>query len=278
MHHQSTLRIGGAVSFWSLSEYTSQATLKQGLESLGLAKFVPAERTNTAVLFEALGILFPTNKHIIRPLEDRDGFVVVEEARGKHDNTYKTELSARIDDQDNISITPWTFAIQAAINEQFEKQRGLLRATAVTSVLTTYIGSLGGTRLRPNGAIYWLADGKLGQWQSVARVVEAASAGGKSAVYLIRHQMDADAIRAVRDAIVAEVTVASAKIKEDIEGGLGERALEHRKEQALELREKIVEYEQLLGIGLQSLRDTIEEATQSATLAAIMESAASSVA
>jgi len=82
-------------------------------------------------------------------------------------------------------------------------------------------------------------------------------------------------VRAVRDAIVAEVSAEGSRISQEVmDGNLGERALEHRKEQALGLRSKIELYEELLDCGLESLRKAVDETEQTVATAALMASAA----
>jgi hypothetical protein len=104
----------------------------------------------------------------------------------------------------------------------------------------------------------------------VGEAVEASAVGGKHSVYYIRHDMDADAVRAVRDAIVAEITQESKRIHEEIlSGELGERALAYRAEEAEALRKKIALYEDLLDTGLEDLRQGLDLAEQGVAAAAI---------
>src|SRR5262249_39008919 len=155
----------------------------------------------------------------------------------------------------------------SGIVDSFNRHLGLLRAAQVSASLVRILDSLGATRLRPSGAVYWLPEYHLDRWQRVAEVVEKAGLSKPNSVYVIRHQMDADAMRAVRDAIVAEVGTEAARIKREVQSGeLGERALEHRQQHAAELQQKIAMYEDLLGIGLELLHATVDEADQAAGL------------
>jgi hypothetical protein len=111
----------------------------------------------------------------------------------------------------------------------------------------------------------------LDEWAAVARAVEAAADGKPSAVYLLRHRMDADAVRAVRDAVVAEVQGEAARIRDEVQAGdLGGRALETRKSQAAELRAKVNLYEDLLHVGLTGLHKAVDAADQAAATAALL--------
>ena len=131
--------------------------------------------------------------------------------------------------------------------------------------------SLGGTRLRPTGAVYWIPGPKLDEWSQIVHAVEQCAEGKPSAVYLLRHRLDGDAIRAVRDALVTEVQGEVKRIQEEVlSGDLGPRALETRKKQAGELRDKVLLYEDLFSVALSDLHDVIDEADQSAATAAIL--------
>jgi hypothetical protein len=86
--------------------------------------------------------------------------------------------------------------------------------------------------------------------------------------------MDADAVRAVRDAIVAEVTGQAAALHEEVlSGELGTRALEHRRALADSLRDKILLYEDLLQQSLPALHDAVDTVDQTAAAAVLLASA-----
>ena len=50
------------------------------------------------------------------------------------------------------------------------------------------------------------------------RAVERAADGRPCAVYVLRHRLDADAVRAVRDAVVAEVQAEAVRIRDEVAG------------------------------------------------------------
>jgi hypothetical protein len=85
--------------------------------------------------------------------------------------------------------------------------------------------------------------------------------------------MDADAMRAIRDAIVAEVTAEAARINKEVaHDELGDRALETRRTQAQELREKVLMYEELLSSPLPHLHHALGEAEEAAARAVLLAS------
>jgi hypothetical protein len=273
---ESQIDIGGAVVFWSLAEWTDRDRLHAGLEPLALGHFVPEPRAATACLKDALEEVLGGPRTLIRPLARRDGFVVVQEQRGEQGNAYCQELLARIVEGNGAPCPEFSPCDDRAakVLESYRRQLGLLHATQVSTVLVKLVESLGGTRLRPSGAIYWLPGHRLDDWQKAADVFAQAGRGRPSAVYLLRHKMDADAVRAVRDAVVAEVQAEAMRIHDEImTGELGGRALEHRQAQAAALRAKVLLYEELLDLGLQGLHQAVDRADQAAAAAVLLASA-----
>jgi hypothetical protein len=265
--------VGGAVVFWSLSEWTSRERLQEGLAAAGLGAFMLVPRQPAAALRDALEEILGGPRVLVRPLRSRDGFAVVEEDRGEHGNHYHQRLGARVGEDGALSFAPEDERA-GAVRAAYERQRGLLRAARVSGALVAILEALGGTRLRPGGSVYWLPPHRLDEWQGVARAVEASGEGRANAVYVLRHRMDADAVRAVRDAVVAEVQAEATRIHDEVmTGELGGRALETRRARARELCDKISLYEDLLDVGLEGLRAAVDLADQAATAAVLLASA-----
>jgi hypothetical protein len=211
---------------------------------------------------------------LIRPLAARDGFAVVREERGPAGNRYATDLVARVaGDPPALSFDPHD-GRAAAVGDAFRAQRGRMPATQVAAALVRVVAELGGTRLRPGGAVYWVPGHRLDEWARAAAAVESAADGRPSAVYVLRHRMDADAVRAVRDAVVAEVLTEAERVQAEVAAGdLGGKALESRRRQAAELRAKVLLYEDLLSVGLAGLHRAVDAADQAAATAALLLSA-----
>ena len=269
---ESALDVGGAVVFWTASEFTDRDKLKAGLVLLGLDQFVPDPRPPASVLKDALEETLGGSRVLVRPLADRDGFTVVKEERGKNANYYATELIARVRNPDLPTIEYEPVDDRAVqVNRAFRRHSGRIPGMQLSACLVKIVEFLGGTRLRPTGAVYWIPGPKLDEWALAAQAVEAASDGKPSAVYLLRHRLDGDAVRAIRDAVVAEVQAASVRIAEEVTtGDLRSRALETRRQQARELRDKVLLYEDLLSVGLAGLHRAIDVADQAAATASLL--------
>jgi hypothetical protein len=268
---ENTLDVGGVVSFWSLAEFSDRARLEAHFAPLGLSAVVPDPRPAAACLKAALEDVFGGPRVLVRPLASRDGFVVVKEDRGLAANRYATELTARVTGQPPVlSFDPWdgrALAVEAA----FRAQLGRVPAAQLSAALVKVVESLGGIRLRPGGAVYWLPGPRIAEWLEVGRAVEQAAEIRSSAVYVLRHRLDRDAVRAIRDAVVSEVRAEAERIREEVAaGGLGGRALEARQKQASELRQKVLLYEELLNVGLAGLHAAVDQADQAAATAALL--------
>ena len=268
---EGRLDVGGAVVFWTLADGTDRCKLCDGFAPLGLESFVPEPRPASAVLKDALEETLGGPRVLVRPLAARDGFAVVIEDRGTIDNTYVTSLVARVNgDPAEITFEPLDERASRVI-DQFHLQSQRISGSQLSAALVKVVENLGGTRLRPTGAIYWVPGHKLEEWSAVAHAVEAASTGKPSAVYVIQHKLDTEAVRAVRDAIITEVQSEAKRIVEDVHtGDLGGRALETRRSQAASLREKVLLYEDLLSVGLANLHDVVDAADQAAATASLL--------
>jgi hypothetical protein len=273
---ENHLAVGGGVVFWTLPAWTDRGRLGAAFEPLGLAAHVPAPRPAAAVLRDALEDALGGPRVLVRPLAGRDGFAVVREHRGHTANGYTTDLVARVTaaDPPGLAVDPPGGPAER-VAEAFRRHAGRVPAAQLSAALVRVVEALGGTRLRPGGAVYWVPSPRLADWAGVARAVEAAADGGRpAAVYLLRHRLDADAVRAVRDAVVAEVRAAAEQVRAEVATGeLGGRALTARQQQAAELRAKVLLYEDLLAVGLADLHAAVDAADQAAAAAALLLSA-----
>ena len=280
---ENPLDIGGAVAFWTPAEFTDRTRLAAGLAPLGLEEYVPGPRPAASLLRDALEDALGGPRVLVRPLADRDGFTVVREERGRAGNAYTTALVARVDgvgveDPPRLAFEP-PDERAALVEAAFARHLGRIPAAQLSLGLVRIVERFGGTRLKPTGAIYWIPGPKLDDWAAVARAVEGAADGRPSAVYLLRHRLDADAVRAIRDAVVADVRGEVERIRaEVVSGELGGRALEGRRRRAVELRHKVLLYEDVLSVALRDLHAAVDGADQAAATAALLLGAESQAA
>jgi hypothetical protein len=264
----------GCVTFWTLCESFNHDRLKAGWEALGLAEFVPAEREPLAYLREALNETAANSHILVRPLKSKTGFTVVRESRGDEDNSFQTLFNARFLENGTWPIFSVTNDETLAVEEAYRKRLGRLTNQQVAGALVKLMYHFGGTRLRPTGGVYWLSGDKVGAWKGATEALSLAAEGGSALTYFVEHELDADSIVAVRDAIIHEVANETRRIQEEIHSGeLGEKGLMARKNEAAELKKKVLNYESILGVTLDALKKGLDSVDQSQAVAALLASA-----
>lgn len=267
MNSQNALRVDGVVIYTQLCDWTNLEQLETGLNAAGFAKFVPSPITPQAALANALSQTFPKTVYRVEKLASPDSWEVCEIIRGEDANDYPVKYVVRLKDE-TIFVGPYDPEAASKIVGMYNRFLGLVRYSQVTQAMNGILAALGGITLRPRGSVYWLPGHQVETWAKVCHAVEGA---GDNRCYLIRHAMDQDALRAVRDAIIAEVQAEATRIQEEVGSGeLGDRAIEHRKDQALALRDKIKLYEETLNVALTELHQAVDGAESAAMVAAMM--------
>lgn len=244
------LRVDGAVVFWSLGTSSSVDLIRQGWEQIGPAwgRLAPKERNKVGILHDALSVVFP--RSLLRPLEKREGFAVLHETRFKDEvSTICTHAVAIDESTEYIDFRRgYDMALRQRVVHEYDQQKQLVKPIQVATALIACVNELAGVSLRPSGGFYWLSDAALPTWDRLVAVVKAA---GKNNIYQITHNFDAESIRAVRDAVLAEAEKEADAILSAVESGeLGERGLKSQARAAENLQRKVQEYERILGEAL----------------------------
>lgn len=262
-----TLKVGGGVTFWSLGKMLRRSQLANGWTPLGLESFVPEERTPLQILKSALRCVFP--RAHLRPIKG-EGYAVKETHPEDFDSKDTHVVTVRLEpapvyytQYGGDAYCPHKTDIENAMAEQSDFVAG----TQVARALVGVVASLRGQSLRPKGGLYWLAEESLARWSEASSVVDRA--GGT--IFLLRHIMDEDAVKAVTASVVAEVEDEAAKIELAVASGdLGERATNNKIAAAKALREKLVYIEGILGTSIQSMHDVLDRTELAATTAAMI--------
>jgi hypothetical protein len=271
---EQTYPVGGAITYWSQSNWSSRAVLAKGLDALGFGVFAPNKRTPSAALKTALQDVFREHFWIIRPMSRSGTFSVIKEETKTYPeaNVYTVVYTVRVDENMEARMCPYDMGLSSKITEELRKHEDLVTSVQVSDTLTSILRDLRSVRLRPNGGLYWLSKEKLGTWQNVAEVVESAGYPQKNKVYYLRNVIDSDGVRAICDALCEEVAGETQRLDKEINSvdmALGTSALESRKKMCTEMRRKIRQYEQILGKSLDDLTSsvmTVEMAAASAAL------------
>ncbi len=270
----STTKIGfGGIAFWTLPEYVDREAVKKALESVSpeYAALVPGPRPASAILKEAMQEVFAGSRTLIRPLKSRNGFTAVKESRGDDDNQYEGEFVAKVDEVNETLTFSSSDIRKDKVEAAYAAQKGKMNNNELTALMLEILNTkLNGVALRPRGGIYWVPGVQNQEWTKIKEALAAVD--NSIVIYHLEHDVGPEYLRAVRDAIVRDVTTESTALKEEILGPkqLGKRALISKKKQAKSLLERIGKYEEYLSTSLDGLRSKIDDVEEAANEAAIL--------
>ncbi len=271
MLKQRALNVEGGIVTWRVTPSKLQA-LEDRLKAIGYPELVPEPRTAKSALKAALKGAGGSDT-LVRPLKQECGFTLVSERRGETANSYSNEYAVMFDEGTNtLTVDPHDQGMYEEILDAFAEQMQIVSAAATGKVLVGAINILNGISMRDTGGVYWIPESKVDAWERIAEAVEDASVSqDKTSVYLLRTVADESAMRAVRDGINQEIVTEVERITADIDSGeLGKRALAKREELAVQLGDRLAEYETILGETLGVVREQLEECRARAAEAALM--------
>ena len=271
---EKKVKFNGITTFWSLTDNTDREKLLQGLTGLGRADLIPSPKKDTQALLRALNKQFSGKETVIKSIKGTSGYTIC--AGGKTSDgrdQYTENLRVTFDDNGNLvfkseesslgSLFSWA---QSSVEQEFNRQRGLVSSAALGTILSEAARSLSGIALRPRGGFYWIPQSKKDKWEQIISSVVSAGLGNE--VYCLQTTTDKSTVTAVCNSLVAQVENKLDQLESDIEeGDLGKRALATRKKEALELDSLLQEYEGILGTTMTSLRTRAEDAETAAAMA-----------
>lgn len=241
----------GAMTYWSLGQQTDPEILQNGLSQLGLPNYAPKPRTWLMSLKAALAEMFAKPEELIRPLrhKHRNGYTVVVEDKGDFDNSYSRTVNACVDKEGDVSVTAG-YVDRYELQQLTNHYRHVLPASSVSDTLTEIIhNQFGGISLKANGGLYFVPESHVGEWMDVIAVVDQAAVKGTSNdLSVVPLEMNAMTLRDIKRAITHEVQSTAEQLRKDIaENELGNTALLNRAVRASQLRDRIREYEAIVG-------------------------------
>jgi len=289
------LSIGGAVVFWRLAKSTNRAQVQDGLNNLYLDEFTPEPRSPLACLRAAIPDVYPVekgHKQATRPIKNGvgKGFAVVkEDPENAHagDAWGTVRATAILEDETKaVKLDPFDHEKRDALKAGMAGAAEWLTAASVGTALVKLVEWVDGVALRPSGGVYWVREDRLEEWERIAHVFEQASAekdreGNEqppNAVYVMRVVADEAMVRAVGDALTADIEAELATIEQDIASGeLREQACINRLKRTVNLEKRVKRYETAFDAPLTRLREACKRA-RVATAQATLESTAAGVA
>ena len=264
---EKTTKIAGAVTYWTLAEWTDVNNIGSAFTILGLNKFSPQPPTPLVACKRALVEVFGDRNTLVRPLGD-DKYAVVREKRVEGDDLdYDVEFKVQATKNDQPLVDPAGHPGALPFQEAYTQFRSKVPSGAVGSALAQLARHLGGVRLRESGGVFWLPEDSLETWRKLANACASASVQGSTLVYVLRTAIDDSAVKAVHDAITKDIQDSAKEIREKSRDQTNVKALERRKDEANALNQRIAAFEAILGHSLDTLRDQAKQAEREAAMA-----------
>lgn len=277
------LSTAGAVSYWRAGGTISIAALSKAWVDAGLdEKLIRKEpESETALrravldLAERRDLNKTTERRVlIRPCAEPHTWAVVEEiAEEGFAPVYTTLVIVGFENDAPKFATVGASEgiatdIEARVQAGFSSQRGLFDPADVTGWLVKLAyKTCKAVTLRDSGGVYFIPRTAMDFWNKAADVIETVS-GKRHKVFRIPAMKNAEAVEAIVDAITAEAEAVAQQIDDQVNAGLGARALETRKAAVNELLAKIASYEELVGQQLK-VRERVESLGAAVAAAAL---------
>lgn len=268
------LRIGGALVFWKLSGQADHERLRDSLHECQLREFCPDPRVPLAIMKEALGKTYPGSTTMVRTLASKTGFAVVSEKKGDDWNDYDHQGAVKLIDQD------WSFSgvsedDRKLILGAYHEAAGYVSSGQVAMALTKIISYMRGVPLRPSGAVYWVPDDQLGEFEDVAAAIENSAVVPDSyMIHRMQHVLDDSAVRAISEGLVDEVSGRVQELEKELKGGeLQKRALKNRWSEIEATRKKVQHFEESLSRALPQLTEKLDKLQHLSAFAGLLNRA-----
>lgn len=275
----------GAVSYWRAGGTVSIEALRKAWEAAGLdAKLLrkepePETALRRAVLDLADRVAIVINSReaerrtLVRPTAEASTWAVVEEVVVEGEAPDYTTLAIVSFVAGNPHVEQiggsdeQVTSIEARVLAGFNAHHGLYDPADVTGWLVKLAYSHKAVTLRDSGGVYFIPRTAMDFWNKAADALETAS-GKNHRVFRIPAMKNAEAIEAIVDAITAEAEQVAKLIDDQVNVGLGARALETRKGLVNDLLAKIASYEELVGQQLK-VRERVESLGAAVAAAAL---------
>ena len=264
------LSIGGSVAVWKTSSTIRDLLLKK-MRDLGLSDVVPDPTTKHLALRNALRRSFGSER--VKTLPGDANFAVINAVatssswEGESYLTVKGQASGLVFSPEKS----YGEDRRAQIESEFQSECQNIPATEVAKMMVKLAYRMGGVPAASGaGGCYWIPQKSMDAWKAAAKAVEASSVHGRTRVFMFTTAMDDEAIRAVVGSLEDNLAKELSDMETEIASGkLGKRALESRKVKSGEMRERIQEYEQMLGVTLKKLHDAIEHTKKNSVMTAL---------
>ena len=151
------------------------------------------------------------------------------------------------------------------LKSTYERERNTCTPSAVSKSLKDILKAFNATSLRARGGIYWIPTRVFDSWKIVADTVHKCSRHHAHKrtpqVYILTVTQDLDLLNAVKEGLTKQISNELKDLVSDAQSkNLGERALQARQGQAIDIKKRLQEYEGVLGETLDNLHEACDMA------------------
>lgn len=244
-------RLGGTLPYSKLLEAWTDAGLDPSLLSDSCG---PRKALRRAVDTQV-------EKHRIRRKLPKGGWVLKVETQDaeRNDLDYRTEVKVSLDPLGRCAIEPEDHRLAPEIRAAFDAALETVTATDVSTLLISLVEHCRGVALREGGGLYFVAPEHLAEWETMVRALRSISG---HRIYSAPAMRSADIVDAVLAGMEEEARIAADKMEADLaadgDKALGSRALKSRAANCESVCDKIGQYERLMGVKLDAIRQRME--------------------
>ena len=152
---EAGIRVGGAVTLWSVAQHYVKEKLKDELHKLGLAHYCPLKRADSQCLKDALERRVGGKDREVMALAKGQGFSVKQVTRGQTDVDLNTRLVV-LQSAGNLTFITDYLQAETMVRDEFDFQSSIVTGNQVSSMLVSIAKAMGGQTLRDSGGVYWM--------------------------------------------------------------------------------------------------------------------------
>lgn len=247
----------GKIIWWRLSGTLNIRKLRPAWAAAGLdEKLLPdPPAPSTALRRAAQGQA--KGRRLVRPLEQRKGYALVDERAEGDDLDYDVECRVKLDAVCRLVVEPADHPLVPVLREAYNRHLDECEPADIGSWLVYLVGKVDGVPLRDTGGVYFIPSSRVAEWDRMTAAVRAAS---QHVVLGVPAMHSDQAVASILDAIEVEAGEEARKMEVELtEGKIGETARKNRISRCEAVEAKVARYEELLGCKLTKLTARLEE-------------------
>lgn len=244
----------GAIVWWSLSGYVRKDALTKALLDAGLPELWDCRPVSQAVALTRAVMGLATNKRLVRALQQRGRYAVVDETVAGDD--WGANVKCKIWLQDGTPhVEPYDPNLHAEVTEAYQEHGEILTHDDISMWLTNMTRQVTAVTLRDRGGIYFVPREHLPIWRKITAAIGSVS---EHECYEVPALGSDEAISAIVTAVLREAAREGANIELALlNSELGVRALQGRIHACQAARAKVSKYEALLGVSMTAMVESL---------------------